>query len=493
VAFNPGRNNYEQALERMRQHNWAEALELLTLPSVLTPANARHLVLRAHCWWSLAERHAALEAALAAWHLSPSDPAILDSVATIFSLANDQLIALDASDRAVQLAPANTRYRYNRAAIRRFAGDLEGAEADYDSVIADRPVDYEAYLNRTELRIQSAVRNHISELEALIAHPIGEWRAEVQVRYALAKEYEDTGDYQKSFAHLRAGADLQRSHMGYNVAQDVDTVDWIIDAFSKPESAPIEPGRGPEDSPIFIVGLPRSGSTLIERILSSHSQIAAAGELNCLAHALVDAAAREGGNGNLPRRTLVRASATVDFSALGRDYLRRARSALGVQGRFIDKMPLNYLYCGIIHRALPNARIIHVTRHPMAVGYAMYKTLFKDGYPFSYDLKDIARYYAAYRRLMTHWRDSLGDELLEVSYEDLIEDQAGETRRLLEACGLDWQENCMTFHRNAAATMTASASQVRRPLYASSVNQWRHYAEELEPLRRAFREVGIST
>ena len=129
----------------------------------------------------------------------------------------------------------------------------------------------------------------------------------------------------------------------------------------------------------------------------------------------------------------------------------------------------------------------------MAAGYAMYKTLFKDGYPFSYDLSDIARYYVGYRRLMAHWKDILGDALLEVSYEDLISDQARQTRRLLDACGLEWQENCMNFHLNSSATMTASASQVRRPLYATSVNQWRHFAAQLEPLRRALAEAGINT
>jgi tetratricopeptide (TPR) repeat protein len=488
-----GRNNYDQALARMRERKWTEALELLALPAILTPAHAHCLVLRAHCWWSLAQRPAALEAASAARDLSPNDPVVLDSVGTLFSLANEQGAALEALDRAVALAPTNPRYRFNRAAIRRFAGDLEGAEADYDFVIARRPVDYEAYLNRAELRIQSAERNHIAELEALIARPIADRRGEVQLRYALAKEYEDIGGYEKSFAHLRAGADLQRAHMRYDVAHDVATVDWIIEAFPKPASALNEARGNPEDSPIFIVGLPRSGSTLFERILSSHSQIAAAGELNDLALALVETAQSQVGRGNLPRRELVRAAAAVDFAALGRDYLRRARSALGVQGRFIDKMPLNYLYCGIIHRALPNARIIHVTRHPMAAGYAMYKTLFKDGYPFSYDLSDIGRYYVAYRRLMAHWRDYLGDALLEISYEDLIADQAGATRRLLEACGLEWQEGCMRFHLNAAATTTASAAQVRRPLYATSVNQWRHFAAQLEPLRRAYAEAGIAT
>jgi hypothetical protein len=154
-------------------------------------------------------------------------------------------------------------------------------------------------------------------------------------------------------------------------------------------------------------------------------------------------------------------------------------------------MPLNYLYCGLIRRALPAATIIHVTRHPMAACYAIFKTLFKDGYPFSYDLGDLAQYYIGYRRLMDHWRSIMPGAIYELRYERLVTDQTSETRRLLEACGLEWEEKCLQFHRNPAATTTASAAQVRRPLYASSINQWHHYAGELQGLRSQLVTAGI--
>jgi hypothetical protein len=176
---------------------------------------------------------------------------------------------------------------------------------------------------------------------------------------------------------------------------------------------------------------------------------------------------------------------------LGGEYLARARAIVGVE-MFTDKMPLNYLYCGIIHRALPDAKIVHLTRHPMAAGYAMFKTLFKDGYPFSYDLADIGRYYAAYRRLMDHWEAVMPGCIHQVEYERLVADQAGETRRLLDFCGLGWEEACLEFHRNAGATTTASASQIRRPIYDSSVSQWRHYAVQLAPLRDQLTAAGIA-
>jgi len=155
-------------------------------------------------------------------------------------------------------------------------------------------------------------------------------------------------------------------------------------------------------------------------------------------------------------------------------------------------MPLNYLYCGLIHRALPRARIVHVRRHPMAACYAMFKTLFQDGYPFSYDLEELGRYYVAYERLMHHWQSRWPGFMHELSYEALIADQRGESQRLLAFCGLGWEEACMQFQANAAPSTTASAVQVRRPLYDTAVAQWRNYARQLEPLRRQLLAANIN-
>jgi hypothetical protein len=195
----------------------------------------------------------------------------------------------------------------------------------------------------------------------------------------------------------------------------------------------------------------------------------------------------------LPRRELIARSAELDFAALGSDYLERARHTAAADVRFTDKMPLNYLYCGLIRRSLPNAKIVHVTRRPMAACYAMYKTLFKDGYPFSYDLGEIGRYYVGYRRLMDHWQATIPAVIYPLSYEALVADQVGETRKLLDFCGLEWQDSCVEFHRNPSPTTTASAAQVRRPLYDSSVSQWRHYEAELAELSSLLSAAGIST
>lgn len=421
---------------------------------------------------------------------SPPDPVLFDALGSLFSRMNDQDRALAAFDRAVTLAPGNAHFIFNRATVYRFLGRQEEAEADYDRVIALKGTDYEAYQNRSELRTQSADKNHIAELEAVVARGIADWNGYVQVQYALAKENEDLGRYEASFKHLGRGAARRREHMRYDVATDVATVDWIIEAFPAAVAAPRTHSN---DAPIFILGLPRTGTTLADRILGSHSAVYSAGELNDFALCMVEGVRRLTGVAQLPRRELVAASAGLDFEALGRDYLKRARPPAAAGRHFTDKMPLNYLYCGLIRRALPQAKIVHLTRRPMAACYAMYKTLFKDGYPFSYDLSEIGRYYIAYRRLMDHWQATLPGAIHTVSYEALVADQLGETGRLLDFCGLEWQEACAEFHRNSAAATTASAVQVRRPIYDSSVAQWRHYAAQLAPLREQLRAAGIDT
>jgi tetratricopeptide (TPR) repeat protein len=396
--------------------------------------------------------------------------------------------ACTAYDAALAIDGDNSRYLFNRATVRRFVGAIEAAESDYDRVIAADPADVEAWWNRSELRRQTPERNHLEALlqrmRAGFTAPIGE----VPIRYALAKEYEDIGQYAEVWEHLAAGAAIRRRHLQYDVRHDVDTVEWII------QSCPEAP-RGMDGcqstEPIFVLGMPRTGSTLLERIMSGNPGIHAAGELIDFAAALVEAVHRKIGTNQVSRRELVAGSATVDFAALGAAYLKRTRPRTGQTPYFIDKMPLNYLYCGLIRRALPNAHILHMARHPLATCYAVFKTLFNQGYPFSYDLRELAEYYIGYHRLMAHWRRMMPDIILDVSYEQLVTSPASEARRVFDHCGLAWSDDCLDIGQRRAASTTASAAQIRGPIYSTSVDLWRHYAGPLAGVAERLRRAGI--
>jgi tetratricopeptide (TPR) repeat protein len=313
----------------------------------------------------------------------------------------------------IQTEPGNGGHWYNLATTQRFQGDLESAEASLDKAIQLNPEDYEAYELRSGICKQSPASNHVPELERLLDQGISIPAGEVRICYALAKELEDLGDSNRSFEFLKRGAELRRKHLNYRIDDDLQTIDALQATFTKKLLS--ENGKGfSNNEPIFIIGLPRTGSTLIERVLASHPDVFAAGELNNLAVQMMQQIREGSRNQKVSHSELVQISSRLDFADLGRAYIDSTRPRTGHCAHFIDKMPLNFLYAGLIHLALPAARIIHVTRNPMDTCYAIYKRLFQDGYPWSYKLEEIATYFAAYRRLMDHW-DAVMPGLMKVS------------------------------------------------------------------------------
>lgn len=388
--------------------------------------------------------------------------------------------------RAVELAPRDGRARYDLAAASIALGRIDAAEALLDDVIADAPADWDAWANRSTLRRATAERNHVAELETALARAGGDQEAQIALGHALAKELEDLGRHDEAFRHLKLAADARRARLSYRVADDVETMTTIAGAFAA-ERLRDAPSAAADPGPIFVLGLPRSGTTLVDRILSSHSQVASLGEIQDFALALI-----EGAGAARNKAELIGRSAAMDHDRLGRAYLARTAERAPGAPFAIDKTPLNFLYIGLIALALPTARIVHVRRGAMDGCYAMYKTLFRMGYPFSYDLGDLAAYRIAYERLMAHWRNALPGRMVEIDYEALIADQAGESRRLVAACGLDWEDACLDFHSNPAPVATASAVQVRAPIHDRSVGLWRRYEAGLAPLADALRSAGIA-
>ena len=417
-------------------------------------------------------------------------PYLLSALAMLYTQLGQREKAVKLYEKASRLEPREAMHFYNIACMQRSLGELDAAEVNYDNAIRLNPADFESYKIRSDLRVQTDNLNHVAELEGLLEKGIDDERGEVQVRYAVAKELEDLGQAQRSFEHLVAGSSQRRKLMKYDLERDIETIDAIRETFDGSVFAEAAKGSA-NDEAIFILGMPRTGTTLVERILASHSDVFAAGELSNFAAQLMTILRTTNVDKKLSRDEFVKSSATLDFEQLGQAYINSTRPFTGHTAQFIDKLPLNYLYVGLIHLALPNATIINLQRDPMDTCYAIYKQLFVDAYPFSYDLEELARYYVAYHQLMEHWNSVLPGVVHTIQYEELVDDIEGETRQMLSACDLDWQAQCLKFYENKEASTTASTAQIRRPVYQSSVGKWKDYEEYLQPAVEILQRAGV--
>lgn len=468
----------------------ANANQFIDKALARNPNNARFTLQKSLVLGSSGKTANAVTMAHSAAEQAPDDPDLLSEVGSFLSYCEQHNDAATMLRRAVDLSPNESRFLYNLAAVLRFNGSLEETEALYDKAISLAPHDYEAYYNRSELRQQTRKNNHIDELEHHLAKHAKSWQDQMLLSYALAKEYEDIGLFDNSISHLGNGSRIRRGNTAYELESDLETIDQIIKTFDSEILHPTPTGFTSAE-PIFIIGLPRTGTTLIERMLSSHTDVLSVGESNNFASELIRETRRISDDRVLTRDQLVKRSATVDFAALGESYINSTRPRSGEFSHFVDKLPLNFLYTGLIHLALPNAKIVHVIRHPMDTCYAIYKKLFRGAYPFSYDLEELGKYFLAYTDLMNHWHQLLPGRIFKIAYEDLIFEPRKQLGDLLEYCELDWQENCLNFQTNPQPTTTASASQVRQPIYTSSIGKWTNYRQALKPLEKILENAGI--
>ena len=364
-------------------------------------------------------------------------------------------------------------------------GRSDAAVEAYHAALATRPAHAEAWYSLANLKTYRFPPDELARMHALEADPNLTAQDRSYLHFALGKAHEDQEEYGTAFHHYAAGNRIQRAESRYDAERMSEELARTA-AVCTAELFAAHAGHGcPAPDPIFIVGLPRAGSTLLEQILASHSQVDGTLELpNVLS--LVQQLRRRGpGDGTGAYPGILRDLDGEELRAFGEAYLRDTRIHRGAAPFFTDKMPNNFRHVGLIKLMLPNARIVDARRHPLACCTSGFKQLFAEGQEFSYDLEDLGRYYRDYVTLMDHWDRILPGQVLRVMHEDVVEDLEGQVRRLLDFCGLPFEEACLEFHRTERVVRTASSEQVRRPLYRAGVEDWEHFEPWLGPLKAA--------
>ena len=408
----------------------------------------------------------------------PDDPAYLNLLAACLALVGEDAQVIALYDRLLADYPKQPRLWLNYGHTLRAVGRRDEAVAAYRSALALAPALGHAYWSLANLKVGGLTEADEAAMRAALSNAGLEADDRLHLHYALGKALEDRADPAGAFEHYAKGAALRRADAPYDADELTDHVRRAKALYSA-EFFSARAGAGSSSAaPIFIVGLPRSGSTLIEQILASHSQVEGTMELPNIG--LI----ARGFAPNYPE-AVARLSEN-ELTALGDGYIEATRihQKLG-RAHFIDKMPNNFLHIGLIQLILPHARIIDARRHPLGSGFSAFKQHFAQGQAFSYDLADIGRYYRDYVELMAHFDAVMPGRVYRAIYEDLIEDTEREVRRLLDYCGLPFEASCLAFHENTRAVRTVSSEQVRRPIFRQGLDQWRAYEPWLEPLKAA--------
>jgi tetratricopeptide (TPR) repeat protein len=468
--------------------NFGKALEVIDLALARDTTRPEYYAQRARCLIALHRPRDAFESAQLALALDPQAALTLDTIGVALTHAGAHAEALEPFRRAVARDPSKAQYHYNLGASEQFVGDFARAAQAYRRALEIDPKHHRAWSALAQVSKAPFTRDETAAIERLLAASPSE-DAELHLDHALAKQAEDLGLYADAFRYLERGKRYRRA----SAARSFAAHEALFDAAALTAPLAAEGLGFDSKEPIFIVGMPRTGTTLVERILSSHPAVFSAGELTNFSLA-VKRATRTPSNRVLDAETLS-AAASVDPRALGAAYVDSTRPRTGHTLRFIDKMPLNFFYAALIHRALPNARIICLRRNALDTCLSNYRQLFSTAfayYDYAFDLLDTGRYYVRFDALARLWRDAIPESsYTEVRYEDVVEHTEREARRLIDFCGLEWDARCLGFADNAAPVATASSVQVRQPIYRTALARWRHYEKEIEPLRRLLADAGV--
>jgi len=469
--------NLGELFRRDKQYNAAIACHQ-TVISMETHSAENHYLLglayNDNCQYELAIQH---------YHIALSYDQCYglawNNLGASLEMMSDKQTAKIAYATAIALNPNHVEAQNNLGAICSEEGLLDKARTHFSAAIAANPTFVDAHYNLSQIKTYALDDPHLDLLKS-IRKNINHYSLHNQIRYyfALGKALDNTKQYQQAFEAYSEGNRLHYQHRPWdktNLQQFTDHIPIIFNQSSLTRSHSTNDIR----CPIFIVGMPRSGTTLIEQILSSHESIFGAGELTILDNIIHEACRAK----NMALHALAMHLTDQECAALGEKYLHEVWRLAPRKQFIIDKMPGNCFYIGMIYRMLPNAKIIHAIRDPMDSCFSCFTHLFKDDMSFSYDQVSLGIYYAFYAKTMQHWQNVLPENtIFNLSYEKLIKDHETLSKQLIDYIGLPWDDNCLNFYKNNRVVKTASLTQVRQPIYKTSLQRWRHFASELEPL-----------
>ena len=384
--------------------------------------------------------------------------------------------AKDAFIKAVTLNPKYAQGLHNLAILSEIINLPDEASEYYEKALAVEPNYAEAYRNQSRTKKYKKNDPQIAQMQSIYSNNNLSISDKVHINFALAKVNEDLGNNKEFFEHLDEGNRLRKKQLNYNINETEEFHSSLVRLFSEDKPKIKKSSLSPLDiRPIFIVGMPRSGTSLVEQIISSHHSVHGAGELNNFKNVVTPALKNYISN-------ITNTINEDDLLSIRRNYIK-SLTDLSVSERIItDKMPVNFRMIGLILTTIPEAKIIHLTRDPKATCWSNYKHYFSNENGFTFDQEDLARFFVLYQELMVFWHKSFPNKIYDISYEKLTTHQENETKKLLKHCELDWDENCLSFHENTRAVLTASASQVRQKMYQGSSDAWKKYEKFLQPL-----------
>lgn len=485
--------NYVEAYNNLALTLWDkervdEALSILSRSMAMQPDRVEPLMLMATLLLEQSKPQGALAAAQKVLKMQPDHLSALNLLGRVYRDLEDLEKSIEYCNKALAIRPDYPEALNNLGISLMEIGDLKGAEEALSKAKAQQPDSLRTLINLAAAKKFKEGDPDIAKLEEaagrLSTMPEDQ---QMSLHYALGKALDDVKRYHEAFEHFMAGAKLKRKTLKYDEGATLRLFDRIRQVFTPKllqEKTGLSSHRG--ENLIFIIGMPRSGSTLTEQIIASHPKVYAAGEIKLLHQAMQSIDQVFGGNVRYPELMHLLEQQQID--QLANHYLTHLPKPPKRKSHFTDKMLTNYYYVGLLHLAFPESRIIHTRRHPADTCISCFSKLFREDMPYTYDLQEAARYYRRYTELMNYWHRLLPpDRILDVHYELVVQDLEGQARRLLDYCGLGWDERVLEFHKTERPVKTASVTQVRQPIYSTSTERWRNYGPLVDPL---IRELG---